>query len=810
MATKINISPRGTHVAAGVYTQEIDLTSTVKSLGVTTLGLAGETLYGPAFQPIWITNYNEFKNYFGGLDPTLYKGSQFPRYELPYIAKSYLSESNQLFVTRVLGLTGYEHQGAWVLKSTGSTNVTIYGVIRPKYTTISSGTTNQVVINPVTNVTISALNKVASGFTLTVTKSDASTVDYNLSLIPSNENYITKVLGRNMDSKLADVYVEELYDSTVKDLNPTDEITISTKINDFNNYKTEYRSAMTPWFVSDVKGNVVSRLFRFFTISDGDSANTLFKISIANVDTLNLTFDVILRAFYDTDANPVVIETFSKCNMDPTSPNFIGYKIGTVDNSYEPKSKFIIVELEDDDTNYYSLPVGFEGLPIRDYSIAGISGSTPNIAYNTVYNEDIRERRQYFGISDLSQFNGIDSDFLSFKGLNSNGSELTLRTHGFHLNPNASGITGSVVFDTPTVNCIGDKIKGKFTSAFYGGFDGWDISRSQRTNGDSFRFNKFNANIIEGDVIKVITDEDINTTAINNSDYYAFLKAYRTFSDPESIDINVFATPGIDLENNGDLVQEVVDMIEQERGDSVYIITTPDKPSGSNDSEEVMYLASDVASIVDNSDVDSSYSATYYPWVKYKDSENNRYIYLPPTKDVVRTLAFTDNTSYPWFSPAGVIRGKVDCIRAKKSIKKAQEDTLVNGRINPIKTFSSEGVLIFGQKTLQKADTVRNRLNVRRLLIRLKKLVTAASLELVFSQNDSTTAAKFRSLVNPILNNIKNSRGIYDYKIEIDESPEAREALTLPVKIFVKPIRALEYIEISFVATPESVNFNEN
>lgn len=809
MATNMNISPRGTHVAAGVYTQEIDLTTTVSSLGVTTLGLAGETLYGPAFQPIWVTNYNEFKNYFGALDTTLYKGSLFPRYELPYIAKSYLNEANQLYVTRVLGLTGYEHQGAWVLKSTGATGSTVYGVIRPKFTTTTTALANQVVVSDVVNVTISQTENVASGFTLSVEKT-GGTSSYSLSFIPSDENYITKVLGTSIDGKLADIYMEEVFDSTVSELNPTDVIAISTKITDYNNYKTEYRSAVTPWFVSDVKGSVVSRMFRFYTISDGNSANNLFKVSIANIDSANLTFDVVLRAFYDTDANPIVIETFTKCNMDPTSANYIGYKIGSIDNTYEPKSKYILVEIEEDDTIFYSLPTGMEGIPIRDYGVSGVSAAAPSIAYNTVYNEDIRERRQYFGISDLSLTNGIDSDFLSFKGLNPDGSELSLTTKGFHLNPSATGLTGSVVYDAPTVNCIGNKNRAKFTSAFYGGFDGWDISRAQRTTGDMFRFNKLNSKIVEGDVISAMNDEDISSTAINNSDYYAFLKAYRTFSDPESIDINIFATPGIDLENDGDLVQEVIDMIEQERGDSVYIITTPDKAAGLSDSEEIMYSASDAVALVENSDIDSNYCATYYPWVKYKDSENNRYIFLPPTKDVVRALAYTDNNSYPWFAPAGTIRGKVDCIRAKKSLKKAQENTLINGRINPIKTFSTDGILIWGQKTLQKADTSRNRINVRRLLIRLKKLVTATSLQLIFSQNDDTTKNKFLSLVKPILDNVKSSRGISDYKIEIDSSAEAREKLTLPVKIFIKPIQSLEYIEISFVATPDSVSFSEN
>ena len=105
MSTKTFVSP-------GVYTSEKDLTYVTRQVGVTSLGLVGETLIGPAFQPIFISGYDEFVSFFGGTNPTKVKGSGFPKYELPYIAKSYLSQGNQLFVTRVLGFSGYNASGS--------------------------------------------------------------------------------------------------------------------------------------------------------------------------------------------------------------------------------------------------------------------------------------------------------------------------------------------------------------------------------------------------------------------------------------------------------------------------------------------------------------------------------------------------------------------------------------------------------------------------------------------------------------------------------------------------------------------------
>ena len=290
------------------------------------------------------------------------------------------------------------------------------------------------------------------------------------------------------------------------------------------------------------------------------------------------------------------------------------------------------------------------------------------------------------------------------------------------------------------------------------------------------------------------------------SDYYAYLAGIRQFANPEAIDINVFATPGIDYVNNTLLSQEAVSMIEEERGDAIYVMTTPDRPFGIKDS--ILY-PDEVVSNLEDSDIDSSYAATYYPWVKYFDADNKKYIMLPPTKDVVRAMAYTDNTSYPWFAPAGIIRGGVECDSAQFITKLEDEDVLYDGRINPIKTFSVDGVKIWGQKTLYSEDTPLNRINVRRLMLRLKKLVIGASRRLIFEQNDATLKSQFESLVKPILDDIKSKRGIYDYRLEIQDSPEARDMLMLPVVLHVKPTKALEYISINFVISPESTRFEE-
>jgi hypothetical protein len=291
------------------------------------------------------------------------------------------------------------------------------------------------------------------------------------------------------------------------------------------------------------------------------------------------------------------------------------------------------------------------------------------------------------------------------------------------------------------------------------------------------------------------------------SDYYAYLGAYHLYSNPEDIDINIFATPGIDWYNNTLLVEDAIDVIEDpdegRGGDALYVIDSPER-----DVYNDIFTPGELVDELDATSIDTSYGTTYWPWVKYFDAHENKYISLPVTKDVVRNLAYVDNTSYPWFAPAGINRGNVNGVKATFKTRLSDEDTLYDGRINPVKTFAADGIKIWGNKTLYSVDSPLNRVNVRRLMIRIKKLISAVGRQLIFDQYDTSLKNQFMSLVTPILSNVKANGGIYDYHIEIDDSVEARDAHTLPCTIHVKPTPTLEYIDLTFTIYPESVDFN--
>ena len=991
---------RGGHVSPGVYTEVRDIQYSTKSLGITTLGVAGETLKGPAFQPISIASWTDFTDYFGGTSPIKFKGTNYPKYELPYIAKAYLEESKQLEVVRVLGLSGYWAGKAWVISTngtgqdvwtwkniiksgdtfvieqedskdkiysahtqptgeTGKTGTTANGgksgitevnqsqdssvigninmpvaILRSKktYENLSGSTgicvdssdapadiVTDIKIGPYTgnsyganceldgteyvenNEAVATFNSACSidvnlgKFALTISYNDASNtgdtpleVVYNVSMNPADPDYLYKIFPEDPLMGSAPVYIEAVYDmATYKALRDAaytvshDEsgnclgeegsVTFPYEINGYEgpesyyeedakkfhywNYISTYRCAVTPWIVSEVKAAStktidVKKLFKVYTISDGNAANYQVKISFQRIRPVEGLFDVVVRDFYDTDNSQVVLEKFTNCSMVEGESSFVGLKIGTIDGSYPNKSKYIALEFSNEEGVDDCVPCGFLGYPVPKYETD--CGITMN--YNTVYDNTIKPKRQYFGLNDEV----LDYDILNYKGVDAyadgvGDADPTRITNGFHLDsiftaqPDAvpqvdgeSGFTFTTV-DPIQMNkynriprilptdyldqCLYKDVNlRKFTVYPYGGFDGWDINRDRRTNTDEYRGNKYtlrrnNDGYEYTEVFRPIggngsleLDPMVSLKLPNiaiTTDYYAYLAGYMQFANPEDVDINLFATPGINWYDNVLLSEDALDVIEDSEdgrgGDALYIMAAPQY-----DDDLTSYGPDDVASFINDTEIDSPYACTYYPWVKYWDGDNKRYIDLPPTKDVVRDMAATDNVSFPWFSPAGLTRGEVDCAKAFYKTTLLDEDTLYENMVNPIKTFAVDGVKVWGNKTLYHQETPRNRINVSRLMIRVKKLVSQAARNLIFEQYDVTLEKQFRSVVEPILQDVKANRGIYDYRIVTECTEETRDQHILPAKILIKPTPALEYISISFVVYPESVEFDES
>lgn len=836
---------RGNHVSPGIYTEERDVAYSVKSLGITSLGLVGETLYGPAFQNVEIENWGEFVDYFGGTSTEKFPGTGLPKYELPYIAKSYLEKSNRLNVVRVLGLSGYEAGDAFVVYNSDDKPFMVFR--SKKDFNFSAGTGCDGVVDSglsiCTAITISSYTDTIAGSNCgTGTGNTGSSISadkdfsivaggktFNVSLDSEKSNYIYNVLGTSPLKGDAPIYIESIFENLASGAvsSWTPSAYTADTYSSYNDFKEPFRAAETPWIVSDAQLNSgttssasVRKLFKFHTISDGDASNFQVKVTIQNIDYKYRTFDVVVRDFNDNDEFPIVLERFSKCNLIEGDSNYIAYKIGTFDGGFISKSKYIAVQMAADEGIESFIPAGFLGYPMQKF----MSGFTLN--YNVKYNPDKKAKKQCFGLTNE------DSDVLSYKGKYAYN-ESGYITNGFHMDAGISDVTvyvdGVTGYNFTTVSAekvgseriiprlICDKAAyngsiyddlnvRKFTLCFYGGFDGWDIYREERTNTDEYKTTNYGNNTANTYTSSSSLSESVSFLNLpknrNTSDYYAYLAGCRVFANPQDIDINIFATPGINWSDHNLLSQEIIEMIEDadegRGGDALYVMASPN--------------AEDVATIaerIDGAEINSSYACTYFPWVMHYDASNKKYLELPVTKDVVRNMAETDNTSYPWFAPAGMQRGSVNCIKANIKTTLADEDILYGNCINPVKSYAQDGVKIWGNKTMYNVESPLNRVNVRRLMIRVKKLITEASKNLIFEQYDETLEKQFRGLVEPILADVKANRGIIDYRVITECTPETRDQHILPAKILVKPTQALEYISISFVVYPESVSFEE-
>ena len=253
-------------------------------------------------------------------------------------------------------------------------------------------------------------------------------------------------------------------------------------------------------------------------------------------------------------------------------------------------------------------------------------------------------------------------------------------------------------------------------------------------------------------------------------------------------------------------------MIEQQRTDSLYIIDTPDVNIGQVVGEQKVDVvaANDIVDLLDTAEIDSNYSCTYFPWIQIRDTQNNVNVFIPATGEVVKAMAFTDNSSFPWFAPAGLNRGVTDARKSKYKLSLEARDILYAGRINPMADFADSGTAIFGQKTLQVRESALDRINVRRLLLQIKVLIANIAIRLVFEQNDQATIDQFLQKATPVLDTIRRERGLQEFRIKMDDSnntPESRDRNELYGEIFLKPTRAVEFIGITFTITPSGASF---
>ena len=356
----------------------------------------------------------------------------------------------------------------------------------------------------------------------------------------------------------------------------------------------------------------------------------------------------------------------------------------------------------------------------------------------------------------------------------------------------------------------------KFTNVFYGGFDGLNIlDRDNRKMDDraSSTETSSTANGGSGKALGAI-ETGLNVNAAGSGQDNNIVASYRAgvdiMTDEFTTNVNIFAIPGI-------REPIVTDYASDSARDNSLMMFVMDIPSyddtgfrlwdGASTKPSVRYTAETFISRA----IDNNYAATYFPDVQIQDEIINKRVMVPPSVAVLGAMAFNDKVAYPWFAPAGFNRGALDFVRnVKVRLNSGDRDTLYSGRINPIAVFPTGGFVIFGQKSLQLAKSSLDRVNVRRLMIEVKRIVAGIANRMLFEQNTPTTRAKFVAQVTPQLALIQAQAGIEKFRVIMDGTNNTQvdvENNRVNGKIIVVPTRAVEFISIDFVITNAGVQF---
>jgi hypothetical protein len=652
-------------------------------------------------------------------------------------------------------------------------------------------------------VTSSAVNTSSGDFILHVTASTYS-ASYSCSMDVNSDDYIVNAIGTTpFNNKLLYVYSYSTINSALSMGSDTASL---QKVNDgimLSGSGGGYATDSTPF----IKSQLGNDLFKFYGMGAGSSG---VYISIANIKFASEvvgsdygTFTVLVRKVGDTDLKPIVLESFTNVTMDRTSVNFIGRKIGDqwreystnvdgesklyVYGEFDNKSKYVRVEVA---SNYAAIEVPY-GFGAYTSPVSGSSTELYTVTKRIIQKTsgtDIISQSNAFNFKYYLGFDWTiaDNAFVSKpinKITNPTLNETTFSLAECYVPTGGSlTTTSSSLWTTLTSTTLADKFR-KFNVALQGGFDGFNptVTRSMAENITS-------TNVM-----------GLDCSTVNSSGTTAYKMAIDTVGNPDEFDINMLVLPGIINNYHGSVITYANDMSE-ERGDTFFLF-------------DCVGLSDSIQDAVDSiAGIDSNYSATYYPWIKIYDNTNGKYMWVPTTVVMTAVIAFNDRVSAPWYAPAGLNRGGItEATQVYTRLTQGERDTLYDNRINPITTFIGQGIVAWGQKTLQVKHSALDRINVRRLLIDVKKYIASSTKYLVFEGNTATTRQRFLNMVNPYLESVQQKQGLYSFKVVMDESNNTAEVIDrnqMIGDIWLQPTKSSEIVIINFNVTATGAEFS--
>tara|TARA_R110000824_G_scaffold247867_1_gene436917 strand:- start:1890 stop:4712 length:2823 start_codon:yes stop_codon:yes gene_type:complete len=932
-------------VSPGVFLNEVDRSLLPKEGAPVGPVVIGRTQRGPGMRPVTVNSFLEFAELFGNPIPGGEAGDIWregnrtsPTYA-SYAARAWLKNSTPLTVVRVLGeenddattdgAAGWETDQS--PKTTIGTNGGAFGLFVTKYE-VSGATTMSGTLAAIWYINSGSIRlqgpgqdgvaiagaegasqvvKSADGnfqFKAIVTDKDgASVLTSSFDFDPNSDSYIRKVFNTNptllgdTNSSKTEYFLGETFERNLFDTVGVDSAASGmasaflVALDGADARRTGAQAASTGMIIAQDTGETGSfnpssqqELFQFTALDTGEWANSNVKVSISDVATsVNPDFDpygtftVELRDARDSDSQKRVLETFTGCNLNRNSPNYVCAKIGdkyatwsdserrfTEYGDYNNNSKYIYVtpssDLQNGSLDAALLPFGFKG-PKTFATVTGTLNTAvdlsafakPGIPYAasttfvsgaagannpfTCAGPQIALRMSsstggitdptdaYFGITTGQRENSTNfeqsyidltrmlpkiadeykADSFTFSldniaYVSSSVTEIVQNQSYYSTTARTSGASITAGGPTPTAKDGGlapgySRVLAagfnRFTMPLAGGFDGFNIQHRDPV-----------ANTL-------LTGTEEENYAVNS-----LKRSINAISDAEVVEMNVAVMPGI---TTATITNHLIDVCES-RADALAIIDLADGyvPECENSTGAKLGSVDETVSTLKGRALNSSYACTYYPWVQTRDElGTGQILWVPPSVAALGTFASNDKKSAPWFAPAGFTRGGlsdgaagVPVIGVREHLTRKMRDKLYENNVNPIAKFPAEGIVIFGQKTLQATPSALDRVNVRRMMLFVKRGISNISSTLLFDANMQTTWDRFLGEAEPFLRDVQARLGLTDYKIVLDNTtttPDLIDRNIMYAKIFLKPARSIEFIAIDFVIQRTGASFDD-
>jgi hypothetical protein len=914
-------------VSPGVFIDEIDQSGLPQLPGPVGPVIIGRSLRGPVMRPVMVDSFAQFAEVFGEPVPGGVGGDVWrdgnktaPTYGA-YAAQAYLKNSSPVTFIRLAGYSsddsaikaGWKMNTAYGLycvpivsasenvwnvtsNATGALTAVIYSndTTPPKITGKHLSGSDEVSLSDtiLRQTAVGGETKlVLEGKTYTV-NFDENSKKYIRNVLNTNPTQTNEnILNPNLKYFLGETFITNETTASVFDAAGNYGLVLvrlASGSMDFANRQEVAQYAETGWVVSQHKGlpsefvavdgeYPVQKLFRVLGLTEGEWNSDHLKVSIEDIKESGNKFNqfgsftVAVRRIEDTDTNPIYLERFTGCNLDPSSENFVAKKIGDKYTAwdynskqwieygtYNNKSKFIRVEVDAQvaaaQTAADLLPYGYYGpKKFKPYPLTMNSGSH-NISA-TFTTSSIKAQITSSGaitaslgmpvvptyvnsadslVTSLSSlYWGVKTNIGSSKRFNKAVVDLTNRlppstsnasteySYFFTLDNVSASLTDSKAVDVKKSAAYATTNRSSslsVTSQFSTGSDGSSALLSV--------FNKFTMPLYGGtDGLNITEKDPFNKRILAAKANYAYdsvKTAIESVADPEVVEMNVATIPGVE---EASLTTLLIEKCEQ-RGDALAIIDlegdyTPDEGKSSAGQTDISRKSNvdNALRLLKERSLNSSYGCAYFPWVLIKDALNGNTVWVPPSVAAIGTFSSSQRRTELWFAPAGFNRGGLSdgaaglpVLQTALRISSKDRDKLYEANINPIATFPAEGVVIFGQKTLQVTPSALDRINVRRLMIYVKKEISRFATRVLFDPNTKVTWARFTNLAVPFLDSVKSRFGLDDFKVVLDETTTTADLIDRNImyaKIFLKPTRAIEYIALDFTITNTGAAFQD-